>query len=258
MSQEEKQPFNSYLEKIKERTKKSRVYSRHQMIGLMIADILEDRSHKALYMKMARTENGEKMLYMAKSIAENPKVNNKGAYFMRLWQLETKKPLSTEKPKKKSVSIKKEKMKLVTVKSKNSDILKRKAPDFDFLKKDIKEINKVISEMRKIMKTNEGVGLSANQAGLDWNMFIAEYKNKFYVFFNPKISKCSKKISIAEEGCLSVPEVSIEIERPEAITLEAFDKKGKIIKLRASGVLARIFQHETDHLNGKLITDYLS
>jgi len=111
--------------------------------------------------------------------------------------------------------------------------------------------------MRKLMKVSQGVGLSANQAGLDWRMFVAEYRNKFYVMFNPVITKKSEETSTLEEGCLSVPEEYVEIERSEIITIEALDRKGKKVKIRAFGILARIFQHETDHLNGKLITDYL-
>jgi|GEM_PF-1267873 len=90
MDGDAKPQFNAYLDKIRERAKKSRVHSRHQMIGLMVADTLGDQNHKALYIKMAREENGEKMLYMAKSIAENSKVENKGAYFMKVWRLENK------------------------------------------------------------------------------------------------------------------------------------------------------------------------
>lgn len=148
-------------------------------------------------------------------------------------------------------------MELVTVKSENRKILKRKAPDFDFSKHDPKEIKETVSEMRKLMKVSQGVGLSANQAGLDWRMFVAEYRNKFYVMFNPVITKKSEETSTLEEGCLSVPEEYVEIERSEVITIEALDRKGKKVKIRAFGILARIFQHETDHLNGKLITDYL-
>ena len=148
-------------------------------------------------------------------------------------------------------------MELVTVKSENRKILKRKAPDFDFSKHDPKEIKETVSEMRKLMKVSQGVGLSANQAGLDWRMFVAEYRNKFYVMFNPVITKKSEETSTLEEGCLSVPEEYVETERSEIITIEALDRKGKKVKIRAFGILARIFQHETDHLNGKLITDYL-
>jgi len=100
MSDEPKPQFNAYLDKLRERAKKSHVHSRHQMIGLMIADTLSDQKHKALYIKMARDESGEKMLYLAKSIAENSKVENKGAYFMRMWQLENKShPIKNNKTK---------------------------------------------------------------------------------------------------------------------------------------------------------------
>jgi len=85
-----KPQFNAYLDKIKERAKKNRIHSRHQMIGLMVAETLGDNDHKSLYIKMAREENGEKMLYTAKSIAENPRVKNKGAYFMKVWRLNSK------------------------------------------------------------------------------------------------------------------------------------------------------------------------
>lgn len=90
MDGKEKPQFNAYLDRLRERAKKSRIHSRHQMIGLMVADTLSDSAHKALYIKMARDENGEKMLYMAKSIAENSRVENKGAYFMKVWRLENK------------------------------------------------------------------------------------------------------------------------------------------------------------------------
>ena len=98
-----KPQFNAYLDRIRERAKESHIHSRHQMIGLMVADALEDSAHKALYIKMARDENGEKMLYMAKSIAENSKVENKGAYFMKVWRMENKAtPKKTIVKKKKS------------------------------------------------------------------------------------------------------------------------------------------------------------
>jgi len=148
-------------------------------------------------------------------------------------------------------------MDLVTVKSPNKKILKRETPAFDFERHAAEEIRKTVSEMRKTMKLNDGVGLSANQVGLDWRMFVAEYNKKFYVVFNPVIAKKSDAMEALEEGCLSVPETFVEVSRPKSVTLEGNDRSGKKIKIKAFGVLARIFQHETDHLNGKLITDYL-
>ncbi|MDD4762097.1 MAG: hypothetical protein PHZ25_03700 [Candidatus Pacebacteria bacterium] len=73
-----------YLEEIKNRKKKSRVYKRFQMIGLEIAMHLEDERHKSLYIKMAKLGDSDKLLALAKNITENKKIKNKGAYFMRM------------------------------------------------------------------------------------------------------------------------------------------------------------------------------
>ncbi len=255
MDSGEKPQFNAYLDKIRERAKKSRVHSRHQMIGLMIADALGDPSHKSLYIKMARDENSEKMLYLAKAIAENIRIKNKGAYFMKVWRLSA--PRLPIISKSRSQNNKKIKMEIVTIKNKNSKILKNKIPDFDFSKYSKEQIKDTIVTMRKIMKANGGVGLSANQIGLDWRIFIAEYNNKFYSVFNPRIIKHSEKICSLDEGCLSIPDTMLAVPRFESITLESQDKNGKAKKFKISGILARIFQHEIDHLDGKLITDYI-
>ncbi len=250
MEGEIKPQFSAYLDKIRERAKKSRVHSRHQMIGLMIADILGDPSHKSLYIKMARDENSEKMLYIAKTIAENVRIKNKGAYFMKMWHLSDS---SSTKPYLKTNKIS---MEVVTIKNTNSKILKHRVTDFDFSKYSREQIKDIIDTMRKIMKAHDGVGLSANQIGLNWRMFVAEYNNKFYAVFNPKIIKYSQKICVLEEGCLSIPDAMLAVPRFESITLESQDKNGKAKQFKVRGILARIFQHEIDHLNGKLITDY--
>ncbi len=73
-----------YIELLKKRAKESKVYSSHQMTGLMIAEILGDEQHKSLYIKLAKTGNADELLKLAKSVAERENVKNKGAYFMRL------------------------------------------------------------------------------------------------------------------------------------------------------------------------------
>ena len=134
-------------------------------------------------------------------------------------------------------------------------LLRKKMADFDFSKNDKKDIKKLIDKMKDAMKKANGIGLSANQIGLDLNVFIAQAENKFYAIFNPKITKYSDTIMEMEEGCLSVPEVFGTVDRPEKVTLEGFDKNGKKIKIKAWGLLARIFQHEFDHLNGTVFID---
>ena len=134
-------------------------------------------------------------------------------------------------------------------------ILRKKMADYDFNKFSKKEIDVLTRRMREAMKKAHGVGLSANQIGLDLNVFVAQVENKFYAIFNPKIISRSKEELIMEEGCLSVPEIFGNVRRSEKIILEGCDKNGKKIKIKAWGLLARVFQHEIDHLNGGLFTD---
>lgn len=156
-------------------------------------------------------------------------------------------------------------MKIFTITDKKEEkFLRKKTADFDFKKFAKKEINDLINKMKKEMKAAGGIGLSANQIGLDMQLFVAELPQsagqqnsgpKFYAVFNPKISKASGTKAPMEEGCLSVPEIYGDVARPEKITLSGFDKNGKKIKIKAFGILSRIFQHEVDHLNGSLFID---
>jgi len=144
---------------------------------------------------------------------------------------------------------------LITGKKKENKFLHKKAAKFDFVKYSKKDLKKLIKNMRQTMKKAEGVGLSANQVGLNESFFIAEMNNKFYNIFNPKFEKRSKETVELEEGCLSIPNTYGLVKRSEKITLSGYDINGKKIKIKAWGLLARIFQHEVDHLDGKLFTD---
>ncbi|MFA4990298.1 MAG: peptide deformylase [Candidatus Paceibacterota bacterium] len=117
------------------------------------------------------------------------------------------------------------------------------------------EIRKLIETMKDAMKKNNGVGLAANQIGKSWRIFIAEYQNQFYAFINPRIIKHSRKIVLGEEGCLSVPYIVGIVPRYEKIVIEGRDLNNNKIKIKASGTLARIFQHENDHLDGIIFID---
>lgn len=115
-------------------------------------------------------------------------------------------------------------------------------------------------EMRKDMLNNNGVGLAANQIGLDLAIFVIDAKlaienNAPDVYVNPEITEYSKETDELEEGCLSIPEYFILIKRSKKIKLKALDKNGHKIKIKARGLLARVLQHETDHLNGITISD---
>ena len=116
-------------------------------------------------------------------------------------------------------------------------------------------LDRLVPTMREAMREADGIGLSANQIGLDVAVFVARVENKFYALFNPKIVKISEEADELHEGCLSVPHKVGVVPRPSRLTLEGKDQRGKPIKIKAWGLLARVFQHETDHLNGILFAN---
>lgn len=147
-------------------------------------------------------------------------------------------------------------MHLVTIQNKKEEKFLRKTTRvFDFKKYKKSEIRELVKTMRRDMQQYEGIGLSANQVGLDVKFFVAKVENKFYAVFNPEIIQSSKEIVSMDEGCLSVPGVFGLVERPAKVTIKGLDQNGKAIKIKAWGLLARVFQHEVDHLNGKLFVD---
>lgn len=122
------------------------------------------------------------------------------------------------------------------------------------------EIRELLARMKCSMRAAHGIGLSANQIGLPYRLFVAEVPNqdgrmKFYAIFNPVIEKYSDENELLEEGCLSVPGIYGRVKRSLEVVLRGFDKNGKAVKIKAWGLLAHVFQHEVDHLNGTLFID---
>ena len=115
---------------------------------------------------------------------------------------------------------------------------------------DRKELSRILIEN---MKHHEGVGLSANQIGIPERAFVMirnmEY-NEIIVCFNPKIIKTSTKKSVMEEGCLSYPDLFIEVERSESIVVKYEDNDKVDHKIKLNGFAARVFLHEYDHMEG--------
>ncbi|MFH1188472.1 MAG: peptide deformylase [bacterium] len=147
---------------------------------------------------------------------------------------------------------------IITIDNKKDEtFLRTPVPQFDFSTHTTEEVRALVQLLRQELRltAGSGVGLSANQIGLSDRVFIVQYNKKFYTIFNPEIIKMSQKIVIDEEGCLSIPNTYIDVPRAERITIVGYGQNGKKTKINASDVLARIFQHETDHLNGILIID---
>ncbi|OGY61107.1 MAG: peptide deformylase [Candidatus Colwellbacteria bacterium RIFCSPLOWO2_02_FULL_45_11] len=148
-------------------------------------------------------------------------------------------------------------MKILKISNKKDNkFLRKKTAPFDFNSMTKDELRILINDMKETMRSAEGVGLSANQVGVDASFFVAEVEDKFYAIFNPEIVKTSTDTEPLEQGCLSVSDKRVDVTRPYQITLKGFDKNKKRLRIKAWGFLAHVFQHEVDHLNGKLITDY--
>lgn len=121
-----------------------------------------------------------------------------------------------------------------------------------------KEILKLVPAMVKIMDEHEGIGLAGPQVGRQERVIIVKDGENNLVFFNPKILKYGKKQGIEEEGCLSLPGLFVKVRRPFWVEVVAQDAKGQVVQIAAEGLGARIFQHEIDHLQGKLIINRIS
>jgi peptide deformylase len=128
------------------------------------------------------------------------------------------------------------------------------------------ELQSLIDDMVETMREAPGVGLAAPQVGVPLQLIVIEYSEKaeepenedppkLYTIVNPEIIRFSDDMELGTEGCLSIPGFVGDVERPLAITLKGQNRRGKPLRIKADGWLARIFQHEVDHLNGVLFID---
>ena len=119
------------------------------------------------------------------------------------------------------------------------------------------EIKKIARDMAETMYAENGIGLAAPQVGITKRIFVVDVDDALITVINPEISVLGEKVKM-EEGCLCLPEVTVEIERLSNAQVKGLDIDGKGILIEAVDLLARALQHETDHLNGMLIIDHLS
>ncbi len=122
-------------------------------------------------------------------------------------------------------------------------------------------IRKLVADMADTMYEAPGIGLAATQVDVHLRVIVidvSEARDDLKVFINPEILETSAESKVYEEGCLSVPGIYDEVERPDQVTVKALGLDGKPFITRADGVLAVCLQHEIDHLNGKVFVQYLS
>ena len=135
-----------------------------------------------------------------------------------------------------------------------------------------RRFQRLVDDMIETMREARGIGLAAPQVAVSQRVFVArlpddteEAREEFgedagvlHVVVNPKLVRVSKEREEGVEGCLSIPGYVGDVERPVTVTLKGQDRHGKALRLRAGGWLARVFQHEIDHLNGVLYIDIAS
>lgn len=122
-------------------------------------------------------------------------------------------------------------------------------------------LRQLVQDMAETMYAAPGVGLAATQVDVHERVIVIDVsdgKDQLQVFVNPRIVDSSADRKVYEEGCLSVPGVYDEVERPDRVRIEALDAHGKPFTIEADGLLAVCIQHEMDHLNGRVFVQYLS
>ena len=118
-----------------------------------------------------------------------------------------------------------------------------------------KETLKLIKDMQETVQ-NVGIGLAAPQVGVSLRLCLAQINGKMTPLINPEIVWTSEETSTMEEGCLSLPHITVDVTRPVDITVSYLDEKGETQERRLHDLDARVVQHEIDHLEGVLIVDY--
>jgi peptide deformylase len=138
--------------------------------------------------------------------------------------------------------------------SEDHPILKEVMPEFDFNNPPVNP-NEFASSLVETCKLHHGYGLSANQCGFKYRVFVMGSGDEFVAFFNPEIINISKEESHLREGCLSFPFLGLSVTRPAEIGVRYQDFNGEWKGATFTGISARCFQHELDHMNGVVYTD---
>jgi peptide deformylase len=120
------------------------------------------------------------------------------------------------------------------------------------------ELGRLVRFMAKAMYDAPGVGLAATQVGVQKRVIVFDIEDQLVALCNPRIVEASAETDIDDEGCLSLPGITVSVERAVSCVCEAVDLRGAPVRLEADGFFARVLQHETDHLDGILIIDRAS
>jgi len=154
---------------------------------------------------------------------------------------------------------------ILPIRALGDPVLKKTAKD---VSPDYEGLQELIDNMFETMYNASGVGLAAPQVGISIRLFVVDSqpskkdkdvdKGMKEVFINPEIEELIGDDVNFEEGCLSIPNITEDVLRPEGVTITYYDRKFKKCSIELDGLTARVFQHELDHLDGILFTDHLS
>jgi peptide deformylase len=147
---------------------------------------------------------------------------------------------------------------IITYDSNQSATLRQKAEevkDFDMETKDVvNELKKVFEAEKRKESGIVPVGLAAPQIGIPKRIFVVNLNDVYYVFVNPVVKSFGKTQPMIE-GCLSFPDIYVKVDRPEKVKVKYFNEQGQSKKLRAQDFMAKVIQHENDHIDGILLSD---
>ncbi|MCQ9208395.1 MAG: peptide deformylase [Omnitrophica bacterium] len=144
--------------------------------------------------------------------------------------------------------------KILEIKQYSNQVLRKKSHR---VKKITERELRIFENMLSTMHHASGIGLAAPQIGINEDLFVIDIGEGPIKLANPEIVKIKGK-DVREEGCLSVPDILVKVARPYEIIVKGINEQGKDVEIKAKGLLARVILHEIDHLNGKLIVDYMN
>lgn len=222
------------LSKIKKKRPERGIHGPIHALAKEISEYTREPKKFAMYLGIIENIGLKRAYRIFSEIKQNKKIKSPGKIFV--YQSTYKKMEIVKKP---------------------AEILTKKLADVNLITPHLK---KVILKMKKTMKEASGIGLAANQVGLNMRLFVIDEElakefNVPSVYINPEVKPYSKDSEELEEGCLSIPETWLKIRRLKKVKVKSTDENGKKFKFIAKGILARVLQHEYDHLQGILITD---
>jgi peptide deformylase len=149
-------------------------------------------------------------------------------------------------------------MPLLKILTQPNPILRKKSAEINLEIVKNREFKNLISSMAKTMIKTDGVGLAAPQIGKNIRLAVINSRDGVFCLINPKFIKKSWARELGQEGCLSIPGIFGMVKRHKKVSLTYYNQDGKKIKLTAEGMMARVIQHEVDHLDGILFIDKAS